>query len=94
MRAIELLKGQNFLGLGAIPRLASRSPEIGLPLALFLATVGLGGAIDSIGESLRSMATPMQAALARAQDYLGQHPEHRSAIRRVGVLGVVEAGVG
>ncbi len=92
VRVIELFKGRNFLGVGAIPRLAQSAPEIGLPLALFFAAEGLAEPMDALVQALRSTAMPVQATLDSAERYLAQHPEHRRAARRIGLLGLAEQG--
>ena len=89
---LELLGGRHFLGLGALPRLIRRAPEIALPLALFFAVEapGLVTTLDELHETLRR--APTRAALEAAESYLARHPEQAAAIRRVGLLGLTDRG--
>ncbi len=91
-RMLELLGGRNFLGLGALPRLIRRAPEIALPLALFFAVEapGLVTTLDELHQVLRK--APTRAALEAAEGHVALHPEQAAAIRRVGLLGLMDRG--
>jgi len=92
VRAMELLQGRNFMGLGALPRLIARAPEIGLPIALFFSAEmpQLGDVLDRISEGVRSV--PSRATIDAVESYIAQHPEQAVAIRRAGLQRLIECG--
>ncbi len=93
VRALELLMGRNFLGVGAIPRLIVRAPEISLPIALFFAADApeLATELDKLYAAFPEVR--VGPAVEWLERYVAEHPQKAAAIRQAGLQGLLGEAV-
>jgi hypothetical protein len=91
IRAAELFEGRNVGGLGFL-RQISAAPEAAVAFALLFSTLGLGGQLDEQAGVAAEHRGETSEQIRLAERYVAAHPEQRAAIRRVGLMGLLQTG--
>jgi hypothetical protein len=90
-RALELIRGRNFAGLGLFAR-GHVTLEMAVGCALLFSTIGLGQQLDALAAAISTESAQFAGMLPVLEAYAARHPELRRTVNRIGLQGLLERG--